>query len=76
MNPTKWKSVVIPIGGYKVLRKMATDEHGEGPFSRKTLWLPEPSRYQGASCRGPRGPGLRSLPMGHRSNATGGIQSS
>lgn len=27
MNPTKWKSVVIPIGGYKVLRKMATDEH-------------------------------------------------
>ena len=27
MNPAKWKSVVIPIRSYKVLRKMATDEH-------------------------------------------------
>jgi len=27
MNPDKWKSVVIPLGSYKILRGMAVDEH-------------------------------------------------
>ena len=27
MNPDKWKSVVIPIDSYKVLKSMAVDEH-------------------------------------------------
>tara|TARA_R110000751_G_scaffold155959_1_gene261448 strand:+ start:346 stop:507 length:162 start_codon:yes stop_codon:yes gene_type:complete len=27
MNPDKWKSVVIPLGSYKILRGMALDEH-------------------------------------------------
>ena len=27
MNPDKWKSVVIPIDSYRVLKSMAVDEH-------------------------------------------------
>jgi|TARA_R110000803_G_scaffold77003_1_gene141823 hypothetical protein len=27
MNPEKWKSVVIPIESYKVLKGLATEEH-------------------------------------------------
>jgi len=27
MNPDKWKSVVIPIESYKVLKEMAREEH-------------------------------------------------
>jgi hypothetical protein len=27
MNPDKWKSVVIPVETYQVLRDMAKDEH-------------------------------------------------
>jgi|TARA_R110002072_G_scaffold35148_4_gene104309 hypothetical protein len=27
MNPLKWKSVVIPIESYKVLKRLASEEH-------------------------------------------------
>ena len=54
MNPEKWKSVVVPIGSYHVLKKLAEKERRtlSGQFTlilEQVTGKPIPPTKQGAS---------------------------